>query len=175
MTGSRRDWFTEFRATNGDTVSLGDDGVCDVGGVGTIQIERLVNGLWESATIEEVLYVPRVTKNLFLVGMCASKDFRVEFGEKVEISQGGKIEASGIRQLIKLYRMFFRVPNSRNEANVSVLNIKVWHERLGHIHKRALCELVNKDMVEGVRVKDTKESFVKPASWASSTNYFSRG
>ncbi|CAL1681314.1 unnamed protein product [Lasius platythorax] len=77
---SRRDWFTEFRATNGDTVSLGDDGVCDVGGVGTIQIERLVNGLWESGTIEEVLYVPRVTKNLFSVGMCASKGFRVEKG-----------------------------------------------------------------------------------------------
>ncbi|CAL1681313.1 unnamed protein product [Lasius platythorax] len=55
--------------------------------------------------------------------------------------------------------MFFRVPNSRNEANVSVLNIKVWHKRLGHIHKRALCELVNKDMVEGVRVKNTKEFF----------------
>lgn len=101
---SRRDWFTEFCATSGDTVSLGDDGVCDVSGIGTIQIERLVNGLWENASIEGVLYVPHVTKNLFSVGMCASKDFQVEFGDKVvKILGDSTVEASDVRQSNKLY------------------------------------------------------------------------
>ncbi|KMQ88473.1 gag-pol polyprotein [Lasius niger] len=157
---SRRDWFTEFHQTSGETVYLGDDGVCEVSGTGNIKIERLVNGLWESATIEEVLYVPRVKKNLFSVGMCTSKGFRVEFGDKhVKISRANKIAATGIKQSNQLYRLFFRVPNSRQEANVSSLDMKVWHERLGHIHKRALCELVNKEMVQGVSVKNMKKFF----------------
>lgn len=96
---SRRNWFVEFRQTNGETVYLGDDGVCEVSGTGAIQIERLVNGLWESAIIEEVLYVPRVKKNLFSVGMCTSKSFEVEFGDKhVKISRRNKVVATGIKQ-----------------------------------------------------------------------------
>ncbi|KMQ88959.1 putative retrotransposon, partial [Lasius niger] len=47
----------------------------------------------------------------------------------------------------------------QEKGHYAMLNINVWHKRLGHIHKRALCELVNKDMVEGVRVKNTKEFF----------------
>lgn len=30
------DWFTQLRVTSGDTVSLSDDGVCEVSGIGTI-------------------------------------------------------------------------------------------------------------------------------------------
>lgn len=57
-----RDWFIEFHQVSGETVYFGDDGECEVIGTGTIQIERLVKDEWESATIEEVLYVPRVKK-----------------------------------------------------------------------------------------------------------------
>lgn len=39
----RREWFEKFLPT-GDTISLGDDGVCDVAGVGTVLIEKLADG-----------------------------------------------------------------------------------------------------------------------------------
>lgn len=65
----REDWFVEFRRTRGDSVSLGDNCVCEVTGVGTIRIERLVRGVWEEATINDVLLVPNVKKNLFSVGV----------------------------------------------------------------------------------------------------------
>jgi len=40
---SRRDLFEELRPAKGETVMLGDDGVCEVAGVGRIRIEKFVN------------------------------------------------------------------------------------------------------------------------------------
>jgi len=34
----RRDWFTDFQARDGDTVALGNDGICEAKGIGTICI-----------------------------------------------------------------------------------------------------------------------------------------
>lgn len=73
----RQEWFSEFHATSGDTVSLGDDGECNVTGIGTINVQSLVNGIWEDSVIEDVLFVPRVKKDLFSVGVCATKGFSV--------------------------------------------------------------------------------------------------
>lgn len=47
----------------------------------------------------------------------------------------------------------------KKEANVSALDLKIWHERLGHIHKRALCDLVEKELVHGVKVNNTSKFF----------------
>lgn len=71
----------------------------------------------------------------------------------------GAIEATGVKQSNKLYRMFFRVPGVKNEVNVSALDLKVWHERLRHIHKRALYDLVEKKLVQGVKVSSTLKFF----------------
>ncbi|XP_071575148.1 uncharacterized protein [Temnothorax nylanderi] len=139
---SRRDWFEELRSVTGETVLLGDDGECEVTGIGKIRIEKYANGEWNSGVIENVLLVPRVTRNLFSVGVCTKKGFRVGFENGVvEVSRGGVIEATGARQENGLYRMFFRRPKPKREVNVTSLDFKIWHERLGHIHKRALTEL----------------------------------
>lgn len=124
-------------------------------------VENLVNGSWQSGTIENVLYVPSVKKNLFSVGaVCTVKGFCVKFGgSSVIVERNRQIMATGARQSNQIFRMFFRVPRSCKEINVSVTNIKVWHERLGHINQRSICELVKKGLVEGVTVKDTTEFF----------------
>lgn len=71
----RREWFSEFRAiTSGNTVSLGNEGGCEVKGEGTIIVSRLANGEWRESRKENVLYVPNLKKNLFSVGVCAARD-----------------------------------------------------------------------------------------------------
>lgn len=156
----RKDWFVELRETQGDTVSLGDDGVCAVEGVDKIEVGKLVNGSWKSGTIENVLYVPSVMKNLFSVGVCPEKGFSVKFeGSNVTVECYDQIAATGVKQSNRIFRMFFRVPHSRNKVNVSVTSVKLWHERLGHINKRSICELAKKGLVKGVIVKDTSEFF----------------
>lgn len=144
----------------GETVLLEDDGECEVTDVGKIRIEKYANGKWNIAVIENVLLVPRVTRNLFSVGVCTKKGFRVGFENGiVEVSRGGVVEATGARQENGLYRMFFRRPKPKREVNVMSLDFKIWHERLGHIHKRALTELVSRGLANGVNVKNSGEFF----------------
>lgn len=108
------------------------------------------------------MLVPSVTRNLFSVGVYTDRGFRVSFeDETVEVSRGGVTEAMGAKQSNGLYRMLFRRPTSRTEANVTTLDLKTWHERLGHIHKRALTELVNRGLVSGVKMKNEDEFFYK--------------
>lgn len=110
----RRDWYSEFRAlspSSGESISLGDNGVCENGvclGTGTIMIDKLVNGKWHEARIENVLYVPKVRKNLFSIGVCTSKDFKMTFkGKNVIFKRDSEIVATGIKQDNEIYRMFF--------------------------------------------------------------------
>lgn len=44
--------------------------------------EELVNGVWQGGVIEDVLVVPRAAKNLFSVGVCTAKGFRVGFKDE---------------------------------------------------------------------------------------------
>ena len=68
---------SDFQPVSGETVSLGDDGECNVAGIGKVKIQRLVDGVWMDAVLEEVLLVPKVKKNLVSVGACAAKGFRI--------------------------------------------------------------------------------------------------
>ena len=86
--------------------------------------------------------------------------FRVNFEDKfVEVSRDGVIKATGLKQSNGRCRMFFRRPRKNREVNVTATGLKTWHERLGHIHKRALVELVRRGLVEGVSVENATEFF----------------
>ena len=64
----RRDWFTDYRPRrDGSTVVLGDNRQCEVAGEGTIRIERLADGVWKDARLNNVLHVPDMGKNLYSV------------------------------------------------------------------------------------------------------------
>lgn len=137
--------------------------MCEVAGKGIVIIEKLVNGTWSEARIENVLYVPAVRSNLFSVGVCTSRGLEVRFaGDCVDMMDSGEIVATGVKQSNKIYRMFFRVKSARNigEVNVSMTSLKVWHEHLGHLNKRALCDLVKKELVEGVKVTNERDFFL---------------
>lgn len=123
------------------TVCLGDNGECAVKGVGKIRIENFVNGTWREGVIEDVFYVPSVKRNLFSVGVCTKQGQNdVKFkGSSVKVERNGQIVATGAKQSNQIFRMFFHVQSPRNEVNVSVTTIKVWHKRLGHINQRSLC------------------------------------
>lgn len=125
-------------------------------------IEKLVSGQWCEARIENVLYVPAVRTNLFSVGVCTSKGFEVRFaGDFVYLMDGEKISATGVKQSNAIYRMFFCVKSAQSvgAVNVSTTSLKVWHERLGHLNKYALRNLVKNDLVQGVKVVNESDFF----------------
>lgn len=155
----RREWLTDYRANKCDgTISLGDNQICDIVGEGTVHIKKLVDGVWRDARIENVLYVPKLRKNLFSVGVCTNVGFEVRFRkEHVEVVRDNDIVvASGRKQGNDVCRMLFKVakPGSAEEANVASTNLNVWHERLGHVGKRAICQLAKRGLVTGISLTD---------------------
>ncbi|XP_068989246.1 uncharacterized protein [Neodiprion pinetum] len=75
-------------SSRGDKVSLGDNGECATTGIGKILIERLVDGEWKPAVLEDVLFVPGVKKNLYFVGAGVSRGLSVQFeNDKVELTR----------------------------------------------------------------------------------------
>lgn len=157
----RRDWLVDYKKTyDRGTIALGDDEECEIVGEGTVLIEKLLEGTWREARIENVLYVPKLKKNLFSVGVCTRKKLEVRFKDTfVTIVRDNREIASGVKQENDIWRMFFR-PRSKadvEQANVSATSLRVWHERLGHVNKRSLCNLVNKGLVTGVALSDVND------------------
>lgn len=91
----------------------------------------------------------RLKENLFSVSACGKKGFEVNFDDnRVSVMLNKEVVASGVRQSNDLYRMFFRiVKTSVEEANVVQFNLRVWHERLGHVDKREIREFVKKGCI----------------------------
>lgn len=83
------------------------------------------------------------------------------------ISCEKQVYAIGMKQSNAIYRMFFRVKQSRaaNEANLSTTDLKVWHERLGHVSGRALCDMVRNGLVNGVKIKKAEKFFCEPCQY----------
>lgn len=78
----------------------------------------------------------------------------------MKLKRGGEVVASGIQEN-RIYRMLFKVeaPKKIEEANVTATNLRMWHERLRYIGKRAICELVKKRLVKGVSMSDCDDFF----------------
>lgn len=154
----RRDWLIDYRPSSGETVSLGDDGMCAAEETGTVLID-LVNGVWEKGSINSILYVPSMRKNLFSVGVCTEKDFEVRFKRQhVTILFNNSIVSQGIRQRNDIYRMFFRSAK-RIEASISGCSIKLWHERLGHVNQRSIKEMAEKGLIKGIKLSEIDKLF----------------
>jgi len=133
----RRDWLSNMEPCDNEEVSLGDGGVCKVLGRGTVYIKRLINNQWLDSRLEDVLYVPSLSKNLFSVGACINKNFRVVFNkDSVNLFKGNTLKAYGIKQNNNLFRMIFKVTtvSDANAVSTPKSSLKQWHERLGHIN-----------------------------------------
>lgn len=122
----RREWFTVFESCVNMKITLGDNSICDVLRIGIINIKKFVNNRWENGKIENLLYVPKLRKNLFSVGVITSRGYEVNFSkDEVQILKNGFIVIKGIKQENELFCMLFIV-----EMKCELYNCK--HERLGH-------------------------------------------
>ena len=157
-----REWFHTFIPANGAPVVLGNNETCNIKGSGTILVQRYVSAQWVSGKIENVLYVPNLRKNLFSVGVCTTKGFSIIFEDRmVKVSLNNMLIAQGAKQGNEIYRMLMKVVICQ-EANVlttSNENLQLWHERAGHVNVKTLQSMVNKGLVNGVKIEDKADIF----------------
>ena len=99
--------------------------------------------------------------------MCTVRGYSVVFREDdALIVRGNEILATGVKQSNGICRLLFRarVQEVVNEVNVSTTSLQGWHERLGHLNKRALSVLVSSGVVNGVKVRDKRDFFCDACS-----------
>ena len=115
--------------------------------------------------------MPNLRKNLFSVGMCTKKGFDVKSDkERVTVMRENEIAAIGAKQSNEIYGMLFRVmkPSENTEVKISSIDPKLWHECLGHVGARALCDMVRGGLVEGVKLKNTEKFVCEPCQFGKS-------
>ena len=174
----RREWFESFSPCTGEKVMLGDDCACDVRGSGTIKIRKIVNNEWLYSTIENVLFVPQLRKNLLPVGASVSKGFEVNFSDnRVLILKNGITVAEGSKQSNDIHRLFFVASRNSDsdpiEANTneSICNLRAWHERFGHVNIATLRKMINEGFITGASLTDSDNFFCEPCQFGKSHRF----
>lgn len=150
---SRRDWFAEFTSRSDEFVSLGDDRLCEVKGIGTVNVAmKLIDGQCLPGRLEKVLYVPDLKKNLFSIGVCTARKYEVHLiDDDLIMMKNNCVASQGVRQGNNLYRMLIRAVVGR-EANVASGGFLLWHERLGHVSGIALQNISRSGLVRGADI-----------------------
>ena len=121
------------------TVTVGNNARCPTKGKGTISFVT-ANG--ETRKISDVLYVPKIKRNLLSIAAITDQGHVVKFTKTgVEIlNDGGKVIGHGVRRN-NLYEL------SALTASTGVGTTKLWHERFGHIGHAVLKEMHKHGMV----------------------------
>lgn len=78
-----------------------------------------------------------------------------------------KIQAIDHKQSNDIYKIFFKVnmQNSGNEANVSVTNLRQWHEKLGHINIGQLKIVLESGAVKGIKITNKQDFFCEACQY----------
>ena len=121
------------------TILVSNNSRCPIEGKGTISFVT-ANG--ETRKISDVLYVPKIKRNLLSIAAITDQGHVVKFTKiGVEIlNDGGKVIGHGVRRN-NLYEL------SALTTSIGVGTTKLWHERFGHIDHAVFKEILKHGMV----------------------------
>ncbi|RWS02083.1 gag-pol polyprotein-like protein [Dinothrombium tinctorium] len=160
---NRKEWFENFVGfqPNERTVQVGNDEYIPVLGSGNIRVLTLVDNKWEPHVLLDVLYVPKICKNLFSLSAAISKGNKLVADHKLcKLVYRGKMVAEAVKTNGNLYKLLMKTTDlhSANSAESGV-TFQIWHERLGHIGKQKLQEMIQTNAVSGIRNIPYKDFF----------------
>ncbi|GMP93218.1 hypothetical protein CsSME_00043150 [Camellia sinensis var. sinensis] len=132
---------------------MGNNQACQTKGIGTIRL-KIHDGTIR--ILEDVQYVPDLTKNLISVGVLDSKGYRVTVeGGVLKVVRGAFVAMKGTRKG-NLYFLDGSTVTGRvaistsSEDDVSDTS-RLWHMRLGHVGEKALQGLVKQGLLKGAK------------------------
>jgi hypothetical protein len=157
------DWLENYKTLQKKTITVANQEVMYAIGEGDLTLKSRVNGKEILTRFRDVLYVPKLNKNLISVGRCTGKGTRVVFEqEKVLLEKRGKLIITGKRLQNDLYLL--NLKKNDEECHLVQCNLAAtfdtWHERLGHPNEAFLKDMVTKNSVTGLKIKgDNKLKF----------------
>ncbi|GMP98311.1 hypothetical protein CsSME_00046255 [Camellia sinensis var. sinensis] len=133
---------------------MGNDQACQTKGIGTIRL-KIHDGTIR--ILEDVRYVPTLTKNLILVRVLDSKGYRVTMeGGVLKVVRGTFVAMKGTRQgnlyFLDSSTVTGRVAVSTSSEDDVSDTSKLWHMRLGHVGEKALQGLVKQGLLKGAKI-----------------------
>ena len=143
-----------------ETVKLGDGNTVEAVGVGNVHLNMLFDDSKpKKATMYHVLYVPKLTCNLFSIRAAALRGNTVKFGATKCWIQDDKGYTRGVGSLVnKLYQLDSE-PVLNEQVTVATDHgtencIDQWHRRLGHLSEQTLQEMASKKLVRGLTISN---------------------
>ena len=162
-----RNFFSSFEPVSSYWPVTGiADSLRKVEGVGEVHIRTKISGEWKLITLKGVLYVPGLKMNLISVGTAADNGVISTFKkDKALLTRDNLIIAIGRRVGRELYLLDIEAVSPRSQASLSAsdtplfstpYSLDTWHQRLGHIHHRAIENLI--PHVIGLRLKSIDDA-----------------
>ena len=156
-----KDLLTDYREFESpEKVGLGDGKAVEAVGVGIARVRMMFNGSSpRRSQLHHVLYVPKLTCNLFSVPAAAAKGNVVNFGHsKCWIRDGsGKLKGTG-SLVNRLYQLDCEaIPMDHASVSCEQSSVDRWHLRLGHLNGQQLERIVQKDLAIGVNIPRKEE------------------
>ncbi|XP_022794843.1 uncharacterized protein LOC111333514 [Stylophora pistillata] len=152
--------FQEFAEP--ENVALGDGCVVKALGSGNVRMNMLFQATEsKKAVLYDVLYVPKLTCNLFSVRVVVSKGNALEFGPQKCCIWDGNGKLRGMGSLVdKLFQLDCQVAITTDTVHVSAESSPgsdLWRQRLGHVHELCLKKCVESESVRGINIKKMTE------------------
>ena len=109
------------------------------------------------AVLYDVLYVPKLTCNLFSVRAAVSKGNAIEFGPQKCCIRDEYGKLRGMGSLVdKPYQLDCQAAIITDTAYISVEPSQgsgLWHQCLGHVHELRLKKCLENKSVQGINIK----------------------
>lgn len=154
---ARKEWFATLKSLEKGkiTIRFGNGDLVSAKGIGQINTKSVVNGRLEKHTLNNVLFVPEITRNLFSIGAVTARGVKAEFTkDELLLRIDGKIKAIGKRITDSIYRMDIEVVVNTIEVNIATNkeeSLDLWHARLGHANKKIVSEMAKNDNIIGMQ------------------------
>ena len=139
--------FDTYETIASRNVFMGDNGMVEALGKGSILVDSHVKGKVKKIRIYDVLHVPKLHANLLSVSKLVSRGLKVHFNKSgcVVWTQEGDMLAMAPMEA-NLYQMELKKVNG---AEVSTLahtsakhhSLELWHKRLGHLNVKSVRSL----------------------------------
>ncbi|GJX30371.1 zinc finger, CCHC-type containing protein, partial [Tanacetum coccineum] len=147
-----RCWFKTYEPVeDGSVLYMGDDHFAPIHGKGNVVL-KFSSG--KSITLFNVLYVPKLRKNLIsghVLNKCGYK--QVYESDKCILSKSGVFVGFGYYNNGMFMLNLNKVLNNLDSVYMSsptVVNSSLWHARLGHVHYKRMLEISKDDLIPAI-------------------------
>ncbi|KAH7844842.1 hypothetical protein Vadar_032277 [Vaccinium darrowii] len=146
--------FTSLEPVNGEKLFMGNSATSDIAGEGTVVLKMTSR---KTLTLNKVLFVPDIRKNLISGSLLSKHGFRMVFeSDRVILTKAGSYVGKGYMAdgLFKMNVMTVIPTINKTNAPVAyVLESSIlWHGRLGHVNYESMRRLVNLDHIPAFHI-----------------------